>query len=165
MKRRGNLLLLALLVVCALSFWLARSSDPDPAGPETVPGTQSPGDAATPGGSGWVGEGVAQTIHLAVLNGTARPGLARSVGLALATFGCVAQRVGNAPGDSFARTLLINRRLSRRAAASLANRLGGLPVLCEQDSRVTEDAVLVLGADWPEICRALGLSLAPSPAG
>ena len=73
----------------------------------------------------------------------------------LPLLGCVVERVGNAPHNDHARSLLVNRRLDSKTAAALAGRLGGLPVLREADSRTTEDAVLVLGQDHEHLLRRL----------
>jgi hypothetical protein len=141
-RRWRNPLLLALLLVCAGSWWWAQrepASDRSPA-PATParPRPQAPGAAA---------EDPASTVHLAVLNGTGEPGLARRVSRRLGTRGCVVVRVADAPHDTFATTLLVNRRLAGRRAAALARRLGGVRVLREWDARAAEDAVLVLGDD------------------
>jgi hypothetical protein len=94
---------------------------------------------------------------LVILNGTAEPGLARDVSLALAAFGYVTDRIGNAPHPNYDHSLLINRRLSGPQTETLAQLLGHLDHFEENDSRTSEDAVLVLGADWWRVFRALGL--------
>jgi hypothetical protein len=93
--------------------------------------------------------------HVLVLNGAARSGLAREISLLLGPAGCVAAGVDNAPGPVRQTSVLVNRRLPDGAAARLAARLGGVPVLREWDARSAEDAVLVLGMDWPTVREAL----------
>lgn len=134
--------LLIVVAICALSLWFGKDLIRIPKGftreelssnrPETtfaLSAEESP-------------------IHLVVLNGTREPGLAREVSLLLGRAGCVAERVGNAPHRDFARSFLVNRRLSDRQASDLARRLGGIRLIREWDGREGEDAVLVLGADW-----------------
>lgn len=159
MRRPANLFLLALVVLCGLSLWLGRgalretrekAAGPDAAAPAAGPPADRPEAYRT----------AEQPLHLVVLNGTDRPGLAREVGLALSRAGCVAERTDNAPHDSFAASLLVNRRLPVSRARALAARLGDLPVLEERDPRTTEDAVLVLGADWRRVVESLA-SAAP----
>lgn len=155
MKRTPNLLLLALLVVCGLSLWLGRGHKGSPSAPAEVPVADGDSQPAPD----WVQKPEDSPLHLVVLNGTPRANLAREVGLALTRAGCVAERTDNAPHDHFAESLLINRRLPPDRARKLAGRLGGLPVLLEKDPRSTEDAVLVLGADYARVCRALELTV------
>ncbi|HPF71769.1 MAG TPA: LytR C-terminal domain-containing protein, partial [Candidatus Krumholzibacteria bacterium] len=93
-------------------------------------------------------------VHLRVLNGSGATGLARDLGRSLAAAGLVVGGVGNADGAVPA-SLLVNRRLDQAAAARLAARLGGLPVVREWDGRCSEDAVLVLGEDWTRVREAL----------
>lgn len=136
MSRERNLALFVLLAICAASFWLAgRGGAP---GPTAGPAAEAPEPfaAAAP-----------RNVHLVVLNGTAEPGLARRYSRALPGLGCVVVALGDAPHDTFATSLLINRRLPYAAARQLAARLGGLPLLAEWDDRCAEDAVLVLGHD------------------
>ena len=114
------------------------------------------GDA---GGAGTAdGVGGDAIIVLDVLNGTAVPGLAADVSLALGRVGATADRFANAPHDTFARSLLVNRRLDEDRAAALARRLGGVQLLFEHDPVSRADAVLVLGADHARVKRALGMA-------
>ena len=148
MTGRLNIWLLLLLAVCVLSVWFGRDLvRRDPAGPEAT--------AARP--EEIAGEPIVREtpVHLVVLNGTDRTGLAREVSLLLGRAGCVAERVGNADGRRVAETILVNRRLTAGEAAALARRLGGLTVLTEWDARGSEDAVLVLGGDWARLTEAL----------
>ena len=132
MKR--NLPLLLVAVVCAVSLWMGlRGGD----APEAAPS-----DSAPP-----------PVIHLRVLNGTAAQGLAGDLGRELGATGLVIEGVGNAERPA-ARSLLVNRRLDGGAAEELAARLGGVPVIREWDGRCTEDAVLLLGEDWPAVDQA-----------
>ncbi len=96
-------------------------------------------------------------VLMEVLNGTREAGLARDVGLALASVAATAERFANAPHDSFPATLLINRRLSPERARTLAADLGGLPLLQEYDVRSDVDAVLVLGADFANLMEILDI--------
>jgi len=151
--------LLALLIVCAVSFWIGREVQPEPekndstlpdrlvvSREETLPASSRlpAGDDSAP-------------VHLVVLNGTTQTGLAREIGLALTLVGCVTERIGNAPHTQFTQSLLINRKLTPLVARDLASRLGGVQILEEKDHRTTEDAVLVLGTDFSRICEALSL--------
>ncbi len=147
MRRLRAMVLVLLLVICAGSFWQAQRSrisgpDPVPAAPELVP-QQAP----EAGG----------TVHLTVLNGTRHSGLARRASRVLPALGCVVLALDDAPHDTFAATLLINRRLDEARARRLAAALG-VPQLREWDPRAAEDAVLVLGADAPRLLAALGES-------
>jgi len=94
-------------------------------------------------------------LHLAVLNGTGRPGLARRVGMALSAAGLVVDRVGNAPHAHFRQTLLVANRLGPEAARALARRLGGVTLVPGADPDLSEDAILVLGADADRVTAAL----------
>jgi hypothetical protein len=168
MNGRTNLLLIVLLAVCALSFWRAGQDEEPGERPERGGGDgaevagapvagslgadRAGGERADPGAA------AERPVHLLVLNGTAIDGLAHEIGMAVSLAGCVVERVSNAPHDRFARSLLVNRRLTPNRVARLAERLGGLPVLEERDPRTTEDAVLVLGADHERIRQALKAS-------
>ena len=142
MSRLRNGLLVVLLLICAGSFWLARERS----APVTAPGL-----AAAGADHGPVSALAAGSVHLTVLNGTAQPGLARRFARELPAFGCVVVAVADAPHDSFAVTLLINRRLPAAAARQLALSLADVPVVKEWDFRSEDDAVLVLGADHARI--------------
>lgn len=155
MRRPLNLWLLLLLAVCAVSVWagsrgelpfLQRGSG-DPAESTAEIEAVAPEFAAPDPDS--------EPIHLAVLNGTDQGGVARRIGLLVPRAGCVAEQIGNAPGPGHEGSLLINRRLPRARAENLARRLGGLRLLTEWDGRCTEDAVLLLGADWERVLAAL----------
>ncbi|MEZ4389335.1 MAG: LytR C-terminal domain-containing protein [Candidatus Krumholzibacteriia bacterium] len=137
MNRARNLILLLLVLVCGASFWLARRS-----GPAVADRTPGRSEARTPEPTV-----AAETAHLAVLNGTREPGLARRVSRLLPPLGCVVVTIADAPHDTFSRTLLVNRRLGEEQVRRLAHRLGDPVVLDEWDARCDEDAVLVLGRD------------------
>jgi hypothetical protein len=135
-------LLVALLLICAGSWWWAQREPASGRAPApATPATPQPRAHGSADGD------PAPSVHLAVLNGTGEPGLARRVSRRLGTRGCVVVRVADAPHDTFATTLLVNRRLAGPRAAALARRLGGVRLLREWDARATEDAVLVLGDD------------------
>ncbi|MBU8871905.1 MAG: LytR C-terminal domain-containing protein [Gemmatimonadales bacterium] len=148
MGRRLNLWLLLVVILCAVSLWVGlgdpgsfrqESSISKPAaGLDKLAGSDNP------------------AVHLLILNGTDRSGLAREVGLLVSRAGCVAQDIGNAPAGDHPVSFLINRRLEPGRAAELAVRLGGIPVLLEWDGRGTEDAVLLLGEDHQEVLSSLG---------
>jgi len=143
--------LLVLVGVCAASLWFGKdlvTSRPPSPQPEADPVDFSlaPDESA---------------IHLIVLNGTPRAGLARDVSLQLGRAGCVAENVGNATHRSYAKSMLINRRLTDRQAADLARRLGGIMVIREWDERTSEDAVLVLGSDWNDLVTVLSKEKGP----
>lgn len=141
MRGRVNFWLLLLAALCASSLWVGWRSI-------------GPGDAQSAKRS--AGDGVpGEAVHLLVLNGTNRAGLAREFSLLLVPAGCVTEAVANAPAGDWNCSLLVNRRLEPRRAAALAARLGGVPVVREWDSRTTEDAVLVLGQDWETMHRVL----------
>jgi len=146
MSRLRNGLLVVLLLICAGSFWLAREQS----APVAASGPETAGTGSAPAGALAAG-----SVHLTVLNGTAQPGLARRFARELPAFGCVVVAVADAPHDSFAVSLLINRRLQDAAARQLALSLADVPVVREWDFRSEEDAVLVLGADH---ARILGLA-------
>lgn len=137
MNRVRNVLLFLMVIACGVSFWAARrDADQADAGP-TLPG---PEEAAPP-------PVAAESIHVAVLNGTGEPGLARRVSRLLPALGCVVVEVGDAPADTFARTMLVNRRLDDERLGWLVRRLAGPVVIAEWDGRRDEDVVLVLGRD------------------
>ena len=145
MKGRLNTWLLIVVAVCALSLWFGKDLVRTKAGgtPVTGAGTDSPREfEGTP-------------IHLVVLNGTGKSGLARDVSLLLGRTGCVTERIGNAPDYELEQSFLVSRRLTRRQATDLALRLGGIRVIREWDSREGEDAVLVLGADCDVLISSL----------
>jgi len=144
MSRWRNPLLLVLLLVCAGSWWWARREAAPVAAPGPTTGTPV---ADLPLAAGPAAGGDLASVHLAVLNGTDEAGLARRVSRHLADLGCVVVRIADAPHDTFAATLLINRRLLPRDARRLAHRLGDVRLLREWDDRATEDAVLVIGHD------------------
>ncbi len=95
-----------------------------------------------------------QPIHLRVLNGTGRSGLAREFSLLVSGRGCVVEGIGNAPG-SWPESLLVNRRLQLQSAKGLARQLGSVDVIRQWDERLTEDAVLILGEDFLKLKAAL----------
>ncbi len=144
MSRVRNLVLLLLVIVCGLSFWMARRPGADQARPTVVerPAVAPPAPVAT--------------VHLAVLNGTSESGLARRVSRLLPPLGCVVVTVADAPHDTFARSLLVNRRLDPDQARQLARRLADPTLVTEWDARCDEDAVLVLGRDHARILAQLG---------
>ncbi len=144
MNRGRNLLLVLLVLICGVSLWLGQG------GRLTFPGRGAPRAAARSPAAR-----LANPVHLLVLNGTAEPGLARSVGLALSAAGLVPERAANAPRTGYAHSFLVNRRLDETAAGALAVRLGGLTLLKEWDARANEDAVLVLGEDRDALLAAL----------
>ena len=138
MSRFRNILLLVLLIVCAASFWwVRRGSVPSWNLTKAPPRPVAETPEAVP----------LRSVHLAVLNGTGEPGLARRFSRRLPEIGCVVVSMGDAPHDSFTESLLINRRLTESEAQRLAARLGVERLLVEWDSRCREDAVLVLGRD------------------
>lgn len=144
MKGRLNVWLLLIAVVCAASWWFGRDLlQPAPA--ELEPVAQSRVKESP----------TSEAVHLEVLNGTARAGLARDFGLLLGQAGCVVERVGNAPHDHFQQTVLVNRQLSAGRARALAAELGGVAVVQEFDRRTAADAVLVLGRDADQVRQAL----------
>lgn len=165
MRRTANWLLLIFLIVCGLSLWLGRSESPETEAPDgDVPASSSTPVAGPKLELERDQEGTGDSpVHLVILNGTEQAGLARKVGLALGVAGCVTQQIDNAPHTHFEQSLFINRRLPPAVARDLAARLGDIPLLLERDPRTTEDAVLVLGADYSSVCRALGVSPASVP--
>jgi hypothetical protein len=143
-----NIWLLVLVALCAVSLWFGKDlvlPSQGPAGDEQR--SAAPEAYELPAG--------AEAVHLVVLNGTGKDGLARDVSLLLGRAGCVAERVGNAPQVKYAESFLVNRGLSDRRARDLAARLGGVKVLREWDDRCGEDAALVLGEDWARLTAAL----------
>lgn len=137
MSRVRNLLLFLMVVVSGVSFWAARRNA-DRVDARTIPvglDLEAPPPVA------------AESIHVAVLNGTGEAGLARRVSRQLPALGCVVVEVGDAPADTFARTMLVNRRLDADRLGWLAQRLAGPVVITEWDQRRDEDVVLVLGRD------------------
>ncbi len=145
--RAGTVVLWVIVAAALISVGLGtvhRRGDrpaPDPA-PGTVTGSMA-GD---------------RLVHLSVLNGTDIPGLAADVSLALGRVDAAADRFGNAPHDTFTRSLLVNRTLSDDEARALAARLGGIPVILEYAAEATVEAVLVLGADHRNVTDALELA-------
>ncbi len=139
MKGMLNLWMVVILVVCALSLWFGKDFIlPESAKKLNVPVPTAKQEAP---------ESDAGPVHLLVLNGTAESGLARDFGLLLGRTGCVAEKVGNAPHNDYAKSFLVNRGLPQQRIDQLAADLGNLPVLLEFDGRSTADAVLVLGRD------------------
>lgn len=144
MKHWLNLVLVLCVLVAGASLWVA--------GGKPLPQllrrpTPTPAALALPT--------LDRPVRLAILNGTRVDGLANTFGLSLPVIGCLAERVGNAPHRDFAHTLLVNRKLDDATAAAIAERLGGVTVLRETDVRTTEDAVLVVGADYEAVLRLL----------
>jgi len=131
---RRNLWLLAALTLAGVSLW-----------------------AGLRAGGGDPGEGpvVPESHHLRVLNGTAEAGLARDVARRLGAAGHVVEGFANAPRPLVGPSLLVNRRLDDATARALAARLGDVAVVREWDGRCSEDAVLVLGADWSRVVAAV----------
>ncbi len=152
MRRPLNLWPLLAVLVCAASIWAGRGADLSFLRSEETDSAIESSDAVPE----YVEEAGTEPVHLSVLNGTERRGLARDVGLLVARAGCVAEHVGNAPDGTQAESILINRRLPRQRAEALSVRLGGLELLTEWDERCTEDAVLVLGRDHQRVLDALG---------
>jgi hypothetical protein len=144
-----NVWLLVLVALCGASYWFGKDL--------VFPGGKGGGvDVPTvPAADRFDMPTGASAIHLKVLNGTEQSGLARDVGLLLGRAGCVAENVGNAPHRGYAESFLVNRRLTDRRAEDLAGLLGGVRVVREMDGRGSEDAVLVLGDDWPRLTSTL----------
>jgi hypothetical protein len=137
LRRVRNLLLLVVLLVCGASFWMARRSGEPVVAPTVSVVRPQAVDGAAP----------LETIHIAVLNGTGEPGLARKVSRVLPPLGCVVVMVADAPHDTFARTMLVNRRMTDDQVRWLARQLANPVVVDEWDPRCDEDVVLVLGRD------------------
>lgn len=146
MARPRNLLLGALVIACALSLWLARG--------RPLPGSRSEPAASAPEMLRASDDAPLEPIHLRILNATGQPGLAGDLALLVPRLDCVVEGVGNAATWPGSPSLLINRRLPPDRADALAACLGGIPVLREWDGRASEDAVLVLGADFEQVRRA-----------
>jgi len=102
----------------------------------------------------WKTDPEQQPIHLRILNGTGRSGLAREFSLLVAGRGCVVEGIGNAPGN-WPESLLVNRQLPLSASKDLAHQLGSVDVIRQWDERLTEDAVLILGEDFTKLKTAL----------
>ena len=154
MKRSLNLWLLGCALVCALSWFFGRAlSTRDKAVRPPAPVAETPAVAESE---------PAPAIQVRLLNGTDESGLAREYSLLLPRAGCIPAGIGNAPGGLWDESLLVNRRLPPAQAAGLAKRLGDLPLIGEWDDRVSEDVVLVLGADHGRIRTAVAELL---PAG
>jgi LytR cell envelope-related transcriptional attenuator len=147
MKRQGNLWLLLIVVVCAVSFFVGRGTQLPFL--DTEPNTESSAEIEL------VDDTDPSPVHLLILNGTDRSGLAREVSRLVTRVGCVAENVGNAPTGDHPASLLVNRRLDSQRARDLAARLGGVCLLTEWDDRGTEDAVLLLGEDYSNVLTAL----------
>lgn len=149
MPGRLNFWLLLLALVCALSLWFGKGLVLNSEGRsrDKSGAPEKPVDFAMAEDE--------KSVHLRVLNGTDVPGLARQISLLLGRAGCVAENVGNAPRRDFEQSVLVNRRLTDERAQNLAQRLGGIRVIREWDSREAEDAVLVLGADHEQLKSSL----------
>jgi hypothetical protein len=147
MKRPVNLWLMAIVACCALSFWFGQGGDDDSPRRQQLPAESTAGS--------FRGDPNQESIHLRILNGTEKSGLAGEFGLLVGRLGCVVEGVGNAPLPDLPRTLLVNRRLPWQRAEKMARRLGDLPLVQEWDPRCTEDLVLVLGADHDALRQAL----------
>lgn len=137
MSRVRNVLLFLMVVVSGLSIWAARREADRPGATAERPARDA---TITP-------QAGAASIHVAVLNGTGEAGLARRASRRLPAFGCVVVAIGDAPVDTFPRTMLVNRRLDDERLDWLAMRLSGPVVVTEWDDRCDEDVVLVLGRD------------------
>ncbi|MBD3221809.1 hypothetical protein GF314_11265 [bacterium] len=148
-SRARNLVLLLIVLVCVASLWFAWRDGPATPDPPASP----PGDAATAAPDRPVAPD--ETITLAVLNGSGEPGLARRVSRLLPAAGVVVVAVGNAPHDTFSRTLLVDRRLDPARRRQLVHLLADPAVVREWDRRCEEEAVLVLGRDHGRIVTAL----------
>ena len=148
MRHRLNLWLVLLVIVCAVSLWVGRGA--------RIPFLEF-GSRSEPVRESEFSVGPeASAVHLLILNGTDRGGLAREVGLLVSRAGCVAENIANAPSGDHPFSLLINRRLDRERAGELARMLGGLPLLQEWDDRATEDTVLLLGRYHAVVLSELG---------
>lgn len=144
MRRPLNFWLFVVVAICGASIWFGKGA--------TLPSfSPGPGGEAPPISSGFSNDAILSSIHLLILNGTEEKGLARDFSLIVSRIGCVAQGTGNAPQKPWEKSILVNRRLSNERARCLADKLGGIPVIREFDGRVTEDAVLVLGADHSQM--------------
>lgn len=137
MNRVRNVLLFLMVVACGVSFWAARRDVGRSTPAEESLAREEVGTLPT----------AAESIHIAVLNGTGEPGLARRISRLLPALGCVVVAVGDAPADTFPRTMLVNRRLDDARLDWLVARLDDAEVVTEWDARCDEDVVLVLGQD------------------
>jgi len=143
MKGRLNLWLLLVVAVCGASYWFGR---------DLFYGSTNPPPMVKPTSVSFGGDDEQKSVvHLQVLNGTKRAGLAREFGLLLGRAGCVSDEVGNAPHSHFDHSFLVNRQMDTARLEKLATDLGGLPILMEFDGRSAVDAVLVLGNDAEQI--------------
>lgn len=149
MSGRLNVWLLVLVAICGVSYWFGK----DLVFPSGTPDRQESRPVQVADQYELPDEETA--IHLVVLNGTDRAGLARDISLLLGRAGCVAENVGNAPHRGYKKSFLVNRGLSDDRAEDLASLLGGVRILRERDGRGTEDAVLVVGEDWGKMTSAL----------
>ncbi|HET7406819.1 MAG TPA: LCP family protein [Mycobacteriales bacterium] len=99
-------------------------------------------------------------VHVVVLNGTARNGLARSTGDALAAEGFHVDRFGNATSHALARTTVRYSAGHKEAAQTVAAATGAV---LQQDDTVGDAIMLVLGGDFTQV-QALAGGPAPSTA-
>lgn len=148
MRRPLNLWLFVVVAICVASIWFGKGI--------TLPAIKHVSPVGIkPQVEDFSQPDILPNIHLLILNGTEEKGLARDFSLMVGRIGCVAQSTGNAPSKPWARSILVNRRLSNERARHLAAQLGGLEVIREFDGRATEDAVLVLGQDHSELKKKL----------
>ena len=143
------MILLLIVLVCGTSLWFAWRDRPATPGSRVSTPVDAEADAPVPPVV------PNETITLAVLNGSGETGLARRVSRLLPAAGVVVVEVGNAPHDTFSRSLLVDRRLDPARRRQLTDLLADPPVLAEWDRRRAEDAVLVLGRDHDRIVAAL----------
>lgn len=146
MRRWRNPLLLVAVVVCVGSYWLAQD-ERDSTDVEPQPGTEDL-TSSQPAALG-------RSVRISVLNGTDVTGLARRMSQLLTRAGYLVVEVADAPHDTFATSLLVNRRLDRGRLADLVMRLASPTVVQEWDERCSEDAVLVLGRDHHRVFTSL----------
>ncbi len=143
MRGRLNLWLLLMVAICGASYWFGR---------DLIKVSENPLVSPAPARVSFADDAEQRSfVHVLVLNGTDRVGLAREFGLLLGRAGCVADEVGNAPHNHFEHSFLVNRQLDAVRMEKLAADLGGLPILLEFDGRSAADAVLVLGHDAEQI--------------
>jgi hypothetical protein len=138
---RLPLLFAALLAAAALAgSFIASRRDP---------GAPGPNDGVTAGAARAMADPSPdlRRIRVEVLNGTSRPGLARSVTARLRDAGFDVVYFGNAPrADS---SVVLDRAGREDAARAVAHALGISHVRSKPDPGLYLEATVILGADWP----------------
>jgi hypothetical protein len=106
-------------------------------------------------GWSWFGDGSPRiqvpSLQIEVLNACGEPGLANRAAQRLQRLGHDVVGIGDAPGTTLERSIIVDRRGRDRLSRALARQIGPCPVVLERTPDPEADLTLFLGADWSDL--------------